>query len=94
MLYIHKKIQFICPLVTQHKQALILSPIWESEERTNKGTALKEWDKPPSRSASKGLLLHQMMLHVPNTSVPEHPYHQEQSKAGNQAWSPHQDAPG
>lgn len=59
-----------------------------------KGTALKEWDKPPSGSTTKGLLLHQMMLHVPNTSVPEHPYHQEQSKTGNQAWSPHQDAPG
>lgn len=60
----------------------------------NKGTALKEGDRPPHGSTNNGLLLHQRMLHVPNKSVPEHPYQPEQSKTGNQAWSSHQDAPG
>lgn len=88
--------QLIWPLAAQHKQAMqamIISPVQESEEQTSKSTVLKgALDRPHNGCTSNGLPLHQTMLPVPNTSVPEYAYQPQQRKTGSQALSPYQSA--
>lgn len=80
-------------LVGQHKQAMVISPVPESEELTSKSTVLKgALDRPHNGCPRNDLPLHQTVPPVPENSVPEYTCHPRQRKTGTQALSPQQSA--